>query len=93
MKTIELEQAKYNELMAVSLWYDGMPTDTTFNAGDRFHENVWDFRMSHIPTGLLPDNQYFSHFELVGDDLFVIVGHDDGETDEAEYKIVPKAQQ
>lgn len=92
MKTIELDQSKYKELMAVSVWYDGMPTNTTFNAGDRFHENVWDFRMSCMPDDLLEGDQYFSHFELIGDDLFVIVMVD-GETDEDEYKIVPKGQQ
>ena len=78
MNEIALDKNVYDELMAVSRWYDEMPlSDSTpnFEAGDRFHENVFNFRMSCIPEDVVDfEDSYVDYFELQNDELFAVVG-------------------
>lgn len=91
MKTIALDQATYDELMAVTKWYDAMPTDLpNFYAGDRFHENVFEFRAGTIPDDALPEEQYLEYFELTEDGLCLVAGMEDGSDGDETYLIVRK---
>ena len=88
---IKLASSRYDELVSVSKWYEQMPNFTIgtskFYAGDHFHERMFEFRTDCFDDGILNENQYLSHFELVGDNLFAVVGTD-GSTEEEHYQFV-----
>lgn len=62
----KLPADKLAELMAVTAWYENMPSfvESMFHAGDRFHENVNEFQMSHLPDHPFFENGFCSHFEI-----------------------------
>lgn len=91
MNEIAIEKEMYDQLIAVTKWYDAMPDAPYFGAGDRFHENVSDFQHSCIPDDFEVEGMYASHFELDGDELFVAYGYEEPKSEEEEfvlYKIV-----
>lgn len=91
-KEIALEAKVYDGLLAVSQWYDAMPTDVQkFNTGDRFHENVFDYRASCIPDDALPEETYLDYFELSDDGLYLVCGDEETGMEGPKYKIVRKS--
>jgi hypothetical protein len=93
MNEIAIEKDVYEELMALSRWYDAMPSSKNFNAGDRFHENFFDYQFSCIPAEkedtINDEDHYFECFELTDEGLFVLQSsYDNDET--VAWKIVPK---
>lgn len=96
MNEIAIDKDRYEELMALSRWYEAMPPKAetpNFYAGDSFHEKFNDFRSDCIPVDvesiINDEDHYNGGFELTDEGLFVIVV--DVNTNEEElWKIVPK---
>lgn len=95
MNDITLDKNVYDELMAVSRWYAAMPKDNdtpNFYAGDRFHENVFEFRMNCIPDDAINFEEFYvNYFEMENDELFVVLGSEEtGEETDTRVKFVVK---
>ncbi len=83
MKEIVIKASLFEELIAVSLWYNAMPSATpNFYAGDRFHENIFEFQAACISDDGYAigtdDNRYLSHFEIQDGKLVVAFGRESG---------------
>lgn len=88
----KLPQAKLDLLLAVTLWYGNMPPSEEFRPGDRFHENVNDFQMSHLPDHPFFETGFCSHFEVRGGVVYAALGQDprpEGLDEEDPYIYVP----
>lgn len=91
MKEITIEKALYDELLAVSVWYATMPD--CFEAGDRFHEYVAEFRRACLPSnidGVDYETMYFSHFEFSDLELVAAFGFE-ANTDYVYYVVMPES--
>lgn len=90
----KLPQDKLDKLLAVTLWYDMMPSeDVGLCAGDSFHENVNEFQMSHIPDHPFFANGYTSHLEIRDGIVYAALCRESSvaeqTSDDSEYIYVP----
>lgn len=89
MTPIVMSPEVYDEVLSVARWYAATPESRVFSAGDRFHENVSEFFACSIPDDSYDEDQYFfSHFEIVDEELVACLGYQDGSDDDLQVKVV-----
>lgn len=90
----KLPQHQLDALLAITRWYDMMPQVDldVFYAGDRFHERISEFQMSHLPEHPFFNTGFCSHFEIRDGVVYAAldqVPRPEGRTDEDPYTYVP----
>lgn len=89
MKTIRIDRDKYSELLCVTRWYQNFPSNTKFEAGDRFHERVFEFQHENFDYDV-EEGLYVNYFEFLNECLYVVIGADNGSIDHERALVVPK---
>lgn len=91
MNEIAISKKNYEELLAVTKWYEAAPKSNSFYPGDEFHENVFEYQQAALGVSGIDDEEfYISQFEVRDGELFAFVSKQDGTGEDVPTKIIPK---
>lgn len=85
---IKVSPELLEEMIVIHKWYKAMPNHiTSFDVGERFHENIFDFFSQPVP--LVEDPYYLSHFEMNEQNQLCAVFYIEGDEELNQEILVP----